>query len=971
VPGNIKVATLTSTLEVVFKGAEAAKAAADTVARAEQLIEEAASSASAELRVQAREQDKLIDKLRELTSESKKSADGLTEADTTLKTLRESLRDVSEEAGRGGQMFSGYQDAIGVLEALRSTVSDLEGETGGAFLQATLLRNRIAEFESLPTGTDYSEWLKSVHEDTQRLLGDTDAMDRLAEGVQKVDDAAKVSEIDKTLVDIAKGSDEMAKKMSQGRREASLFDRVMSRLNATTPGFVRLLRSGNVGNALLAQGLVNVRRSAQGAEKGMAGLVRFLKPALWLLAAAGVFTLARALFGVLEPLRGIRPESVAAARALRDVGETDLSRTAAGLQVLENRLTGLGVSQPGNLLAEITDVADVLSRQVPGRGVLDTIRDIVQAVESGNPRALLDYGVNIEKVRMQIEALGPSATNAARAQIILEAATARANSTLEEASAAAADEGKRLATVGQEISGFLSDVANDPFVRDAINQLVEGLKALVIAAKPLIGILGAIAVALTGALGVALKVVAALWWALVGAVQVTVTVLDEAAKALGFQENVFGDARRAVGGYLEELGAAITGNEGATKSFLDTNSALADLEGGLQTAEERYADFRSAVQGGFGLVDSVTNLSDALRVMQDEMTPESAFNFFRSLDSTMTLVADGGIERLEALWQVAQQLFERGAIPPAAFEEIAGVVDATRLITQGLGFDIEGLIENLQGTETRGSSAVERLNMSFGTLDTGVANVITTVQELDATLRALPSQVVTEVIVTTSGGVTGVSGATGAQGGGTGGFNVLQGFANMFNNRVAPIVAANLDFFGRVGGALTPTATTAPSGPPGGVRMGPFTPSTGIAGEQAAIERRAQSLADQQAFEQTLANAFQRGISQGNMLNLLNFPLSNLSGGGGGRPEDNFDQIRQLIREVNRAINIGVRGGIRIGTAGNAVPFEMGTFLNPEGGGLTVDTILIRGIWDFADPASKRLIMRELRDALRLMESEV
>jgi predicted nucleic acid-binding Zn-ribbon protein len=269
VPGNIKVATLTSTLEVVFKGAEAAKAAADTVARAEQLIEEAASSASAELRVQAREQDKLIDKLRELTSESKKSADGLTEADTTLKTLRESLRDVSEEAGRGGQMFSGYQDAIGVLEALRSTVSDLEGETGGAFLQATLLRNRIAEFESLPTGTDYSEWLKSVHEDTQRLLGDTDAMDRLAEGVQKVDDAAKVSEIDKTLVDIAKGSDEMAKKMSQGRREASLFDRVMSRLNATTlTGFVRLLRSGNVGNALLAQGLVNVRRSAQGAEKG-------------------------------------------------------------------------------------------------------------------------------------------------------------------------------------------------------------------------------------------------------------------------------------------------------------------------------------------------------------------------------------------------------------------------------------------------------------------------------------------------------------------------------------------------------------------------------------------------------------------------------------------------------------------------------------------------------------------------------
>lgn len=77
------------------------------------------------------------------------------------------------------------------------------------------------------------------------------------------------------------------------------------------------------------------------------------------------------------------------------------------------------------------------------------------------------------------------------------------------------------------------------------------------------------------------------------------------------------------------------------------------------------------------------------------------------------------------------------------------------------------------------------------------------------------------------------------------------------------------------------------------------------------------------------------------------------------------------MNQVNKAIQAGIRGGVVYSTAGNAIPLGgPGEFIRNEGG-TNIGTINLRGVWDFADPAAKREIVRELQEALALFEAEV
>lgn len=94
-------------------------------------------------------------------------------------------------------------------------------------------------------------------------------------------------------------------------------------------------------------------------------------------------------------------------------------------------------------------------------------------------------------------------------------------------------------------------------------------------------------------------------------------------------------------------------------------------------------------------------------------------------------------------------------------------------------------------------------------------------------------------------------------------------------------------------------------------------------------------------------------------------------GGGGGSDLMDIEEVRAFMQEVNRAIAIASRGGVRIGTAGNAIPFEPGSFINTEGNQISIDTILIRGVWDYTDPATRRQIVKELQEALQDLQGEL
>jgi hypothetical protein len=103
-----------------------------------------------------------------------------------------------------------------------------------------------------------------------------------------------------------------------------------------------------------------------------------------------------------------------------------------------------------------------------------------------------------------------------------------------------------------------------------------------------------------------------------------------------------------------------------------------------------------------------------------------------------------------------------------------------------------------------------------------------------------------------------------------------------------------------------------------------------------------------------------RGAAQ-NVANALAAP----GGGGGGGGGTSVGDIRKFFREMNRLIKIGVNDGVAFSTAGNTIPLGgRGDFLNTSGGTL-IETVNIRGIWDFTDPGQKKQIIRELEEALR------
>ena len=96
-------------------------------------------------------------------------------------------------------------------------------------------------------------------------------------------------------------------------------------------------------------------------------------------------------------------------------------------------------------------------------------------------------------------------------------------------------------------------------------------------------------------------------------------------------------------------------------------------------------------------------------------------------------------------------------------------------------------------------------------------------------------------------------------------------------------------------------------------------------------------------------------------------------GGGGGGAGDigaSIEEIRQLFRNIGNLIKIGTNNGVFFSPAGNTIPLGgPNEFLNTKGGSL-IQTVNIRGIWDFADPAAKRQIIKELEEALAGLKRE-
>lgn len=410
------------------------------------------------------------------------------------------------------------------------------------------------------------------------------------------------------------------------------------------------------------------------------------------------------------------------------------------------------------------------------------------------------------------------------------------------------------------------------------------------------------------------------------------------------------DQARIIGLDATEVSYLVTQNQKLTQGLRDEATAAREANAGLGQLPATYEEVRDQMKNfttqGDQLIAGMQSLADAWRTMQDDLTPRNAMAALSQFNKVLDMVIFQGIESIEILKLRAQAAFAAGFITQAQLDQAIQGYEEVAAAVAPIAAEAEIVKDKLREAANNAGPAV-----------TGLGTDIETAGNQAAVATGQIDFLATSI--------------TTAQ-------------ANAARGLVFPISFTSMPF------------TMAGGAPVGGGVGGGIKPPTGVVGNEAAQAAKAASsaassaasatsnanktilaaealmaTADAKAREPvTTPSKFWEGLAP------LASPRSGGGGGGGGKSvEDEFaaslEQIRALMRAVNEAIAIGIRGGVRIGTEGNVVPFEPGTFLNAQGNQLTVDTIVIRGVWDFADPATRRQIVKELEQALRELKDEL
>jgi hypothetical protein len=386
--------------------------------------------------------------------------------------------------------------------------------------------------------------------------------------------------------------------------------------------------------------------------------------------------------------------------------------------------------------------------------------------------------------------------------------------------------------------------------------------------------------------------------------------------------------------------------EAADKEAADVLKELEDgLEGtsipdNFKAAEEAARAFDKAIQElqatssrGFGLVDSAVAAADAMMALNKEFNPRNAMNYFQTLQNQLNQALEGNVE------PTLEMMRERVASSTGLSQrEKESVLRDIQLVEDSYGPAIRQA--NRMREETEGFNSIAGQGMNTLTTSAGAAkNAVDATTTAVNTLRASAADPINIML---NFGVTGSFG--------------IPGFGAMSSG----MQSGSQGLFGE--GGIPSNFTFQKPKPPPVPRYLQDEKQQSLADQRGAFDRAAQKRADD-------ANAeLWKRLGAGSK------PSGGGGGGGGGAKDDfaaTLEQIRALMRAVNEAVMIGIRGGVRLGTQGNVVPFEPGSFLNASGNQLTVDTIVIRGVWDFADPATRRQIVKELEQALRELKAEL
>lgn len=435
--------------------------------------------------------------------------------------------------------------------------------------------------------------------------------------------------------------------------------------------------------------------------------------------------------------------------------------------------------------------------------------------------------------------------------------------------------------------------------------------------------------------------------------------------------------------YLDLLGTltrvnGVVGNQRIEMSYL--RGEIDRVATKLRDAEQASFDYAQSIRDAFeaeratasaatGLVGAFERFIQARDTAREEGTASAVFNVLEAEIALQDKLVREGVGALNTAAEYFRAQLEAGVISRAGYDAAIRGLGEVRRYAAGVAPEVKKAQDAFQGT---GEQARAAATGGMSTFNTATGQASTLVGGLSSNLQTLQSDIINTARVAASNPIL-IQGSVNWSSGGGVGIGAVPDQGSWWSNALGAawraITGGNAS--ATMLGGTRPT-TPPPTGPPGpGFGSKPVNVVSLDEARRKAARGRDAGLADTAATQAATAYSlrgpqFPPGGPTGDSV----FSRQGGGGGGGQSLEATIEQIRRLIEEVNRAISIASRGGVRVGTGGNVIPFEPGSFVDTRGGEISIGTILIRGVWDFADPAAKRQIIRELEEALKNLRAE-
>jgi hypothetical protein len=397
--------------------------------------------------------------------------------------------------------------------------------------------------------------------------------------------------------------------------------------------------------------------------------------------------------------------------------------------------------------------------------------------------------------------------------------------------------------------------------------------------------------------------------------------------------------------------------DGLAEVDTEANRLIPTIEDAAQ-AMDRFFNER---QAAFSLINQIQGVADAWQTMGEDMSRGNVVDAISSADSLIANFAQNGVDQFNRLRAVAQELFAQGIIDTDMLAVAMGDFDKMEAAAQPFIAAAKNIEEKIGFADTAAQLAQQTLNTgltpALDTTMTSADRLAASVTSVGDALLSLPKQI--NILINV--GLTGAGAFLITGGGGGLNINASSGGGNTPIGGSSVAIAAN---------------GLRDSRPRGDARAASGLRPTPVVSAGSSFEDRSRGAA---AAARDSARAARSAANTAKILEDANRearygkkPGGGGGGGGGGKDRNaTIEDIKKFFNEVNAAILSGIRGGKVFSLAGNAIPLGgPGQFVSSQGGTL-IEQVNLRGVWDFADPAAKREIIRQLREALKEFGNEV